>query len=139
MVSTVVPFLIEIGFYLHPWIGIDAVTLTPEMAQAAGMPSSVRGVLIYHLVSDNPADESGLLSGTTTDQYGNIRAGDVIIGVNGNPVNTIEDLFYYLENEAIPFESVVLNVNDHGAIEDVVIEEVSYKIAADVFYCLTCI
>jgi S1-C subfamily serine protease len=137
MISRVVLSLIENGGYLHPWIGIDAVTLTPEMAAAAGMPPSVRGVLIYHLVSDNPADQSGSLSGTTTDEYGNIRAGDVIVGVNGNTVTTIEDLFYYLEKEAIPFEPVVLNVNDHGAIEDVTVL-VSYKIPADVFYCMTC-
>ena len=32
MISTVVPSLIENGAYLHPWIGIDAVTVTPEMA-----------------------------------------------------------------------------------------------------------
>lgn len=137
MISRVVPSLIQNGGYLHPWIGIDAVTLTPEMAAAAEMPPTVRGVLIYHLVSDNPADQSGSLSGTVTDEYGNIRAGDVIIGVNGNPVTTIEDLFYYLEKEAIPFEPVVLNVNDHGAIEDVNVL-VSYKIPADVSYCLTC-
>jgi S1-C subfamily serine protease len=137
MISTVVPSLIENGYYLHPWIGIDPLTLTPEMAAAAGMPSTVRGILIYHLVSDNPADQSGRLSGTSTDQYGNIRAGDVIVGVNGNTVSTIEDLFYYLEKEAIPFEPVVLNVNDHGVIEDVSVE-VSYKITDDVFYCLTC-
>jgi hypothetical protein len=37
MISSVIPWLIEDRFYLHPWIGIDAVTLTPEMAQAAGM------------------------------------------------------------------------------------------------------
>ena len=50
----------------------------------------------------------------------------------------MEDLFYYLEKEAVPFQPVVLNVNDHGAIEDVVIGEVSYKLPSDVFYCLTC-
>jgi S1-C subfamily serine protease len=137
IISSVVPWLIEDGFYLHPWIGIDPITLTPEMAAAAGIPPSVRGVLIYHLISDNPADQSRRLSGTITDQYGNIRAGDVIVGVNGNPVTTIEDLFYYLEKEAIPFQPVVLDVNDHGAIEHVTVS-VSYKIPSDVFYCLTC-
>jgi S1-C subfamily serine protease len=137
MILRVVPSLIENGGYLHPWIGIDAVTLTPEMAAAAGMPPNIRGVLLYHLVSDNPADQSGRLSGTTTDQYGNIRAGDVIVGVNSNNVTTIEDLFYYLEKEGIPFEPVVLNVNDHGVIEDVTVL-VSYKIPSDVFYCMTC-
>ena len=36
MISTVVPSLIENGAYLHPWIGIDAVTVTPEMATLLG-------------------------------------------------------------------------------------------------------
>lgn len=137
MISSVVPWLIEDGFYLHPWIGIDAITLTPEMAQAAGMPSSVRGVLLYRLVSDGPADQAEYLSGTTTDEYGRIRAGDVIVGVDGNNVTTLEELFYYLEKEAVPFEPVLLSVNDHGAIEDNAVM-VSYKIPSDIFYCLTC-
>lgn len=138
IISSVVPWLIEDGFYLHPWIGIDAVTLTPEMAQAAGMPSSVRGVLIYRLVSDGPADQAEYLSGTTTDEYGRIRAGDVIVGVSGNNVSTLEELFYYVEKEAIPFEPLLLSVNDHGAIENIAVM-VSYKIPTDIFYCLTCI
>jgi S1-C subfamily serine protease len=137
IISRIVPWLILDGFYLHPWIGIDAITLTPEMSQAAGMPSSVRGVLIYHLVSDGPADQAEYLSGTATDEYGRIHAGDVIVGVNGNNVTTLEDLFYYLEKEAVPFEPVLLSVNDHGAIEDIAVT-VSYKIPTDVFYCLTC-
>jgi S1-C subfamily serine protease len=137
MISSVVPWLIEDGFYLHPWVGIDGVTLTPEMAQAAGMPSSIRGVLIYRLVSDGPADQAEYLSGTTTDEYGRIHAGDVIVGINGNSVTTLEDLFYHLEKEAIPFEPILLSVNDHGAIEDIAVF-VSYKIPMDVFYCLTC-
>lgn len=136
IITRIVPSLIETGDYLHPWIGIDAVTLTPEMAGAAGLPSNIRGVLIYRLVVDNPADESGL-SGTTIDQYGNIRPGDVIVGVNGNVVATIEDLFYQLEKEAIPFEEIILNVDDHGVVEDVPILA-SYKIYDDIFYCLTC-
>lgn len=138
MISSVVPWLIEDGFYLHPWIGIDAITLTPEMAQAAGMPSSIRGILIYRLVSDGPADKAEYLSGTTTDEYGRIRAGDVIVGINGNNVTTLEELFYYLEKEAIPFEPILLSVNDHGAIEDIAVM-VSYKIPTDIFYCLTCL
>jgi S1-C subfamily serine protease len=136
-ISKIVPSLIEIGNYAHPWIGIEPVTLTPEMSAAIGIPSSVRGVLIYHLVSDDPADRSRRLSGTVTDQYGNIRAGDIIVGVNGNPVAAKEDLFYYLEKEAIPFQPVILDVNDHGAVEHVSVL-VSYKIPEDAFYCLTC-
>ena len=93
MISNVVPWLIEDGFYLHPWIGIDAIALTPGMAEAAGMPSSVRGVLVYRLVSDGRADESEYISGTTTDEYGRTRAGDAIVGISGNNVTTLQELF----------------------------------------------
>jgi S1-C subfamily serine protease len=138
MISNVVAWLIEDGVDLHPWISIDALTLTPDMAQAAGMPSSVRGILIYRLVSDGPADQAEYLSGTTTDESGNILcAGDVIVCVNGNNVTILEHLFYYLEKEPFPFEPVLLGVNDHGAIEDIGVM-VSYKILTDVFQCLTC-
>jgi hypothetical protein len=75
---------------------------------------------------------------TTTDEYGRIRPGDVIIGINGISVTTLEELFYHLEKEAIPFEPILLSVNDHGAIKDIAVF-VLYKIPTDVFYCLTCI
>jgi S1-C subfamily serine protease len=68
ILSSVLPWLIEDGFYLHPWIGIDGVMLAPEMAKAAGMPSGIRGVLICCLVSDGPSDQAKCLSGTTTDE-----------------------------------------------------------------------
>jgi S1-C subfamily serine protease len=42
MMSSVVPWLIEDGVYLHPWIGIDSHTLTQDMAQAAGASSNLR-------------------------------------------------------------------------------------------------
>jgi hypothetical protein len=46
--------------------------------------------------------------------------------------------FYYVEKEAIPFEPLLLSVNDHGAIEDIAVM-ISYKIPSDIFCCLTCI
>lgn len=69
--------------------------------------------MIYRLVSDGPANQAEYLSGTTTDEYGRIRAGDVIVGANGNDVTTLEELFYYLEKYSIPFEPVLLSVDGH--------------------------
>jgi hypothetical protein len=51
------------------------------------------GVSIYRLVSDESTDQAGYLSGSTTDEYGNIQAGDVIVGANGNNVTTLQVLF----------------------------------------------
>jgi 2-alkenal reductase len=42
MISSVVPWLIEDGVYLHPWIGIDSHTLTQDMAQPTGVSSNLR-------------------------------------------------------------------------------------------------
>jgi len=100
MISNLVPWLIEDGFYLHPWIAFDAIALTPGMAEAAGMPSSVRGVLVNRLICDGRAYESEYISGTITYEYGRTCAGDVIVGNSGKNVTTLQELFYYLEKEA---------------------------------------
>lgn len=62
-----------------------------------------------------------LLKVTVLDEYGRIRAGDVIVGINGNSVSTLEELFYHLEKQAIPFEPILLGLNDHGAIEGIAV------------------
>jgi hypothetical protein len=72
-----------------------------------------------------------------TDEYARIRAGDVIVGINGNSVTTLEDLFYHIEKEAIPFEPMLFSVTNQDVIEDIAVF-VSYKIPTDVFYWLTC-
>jgi len=58
----------------RPWFGATASTITSEVAQGLGMDKP-NGVLISGIYSGGPADKAGL------------RAGDVVLAVDGREVN----------------------------------------------------
>jgi hypothetical protein len=58
------------------WIGLEAVPLTPQLAQANGIPQNITGVLI---------DEVTLLAAAS-----GVYAGDVLNAVNDAPVNDLQ-------------------------------------------------
>jgi serine protease Do len=63
---------------VHPaWIGAVTATLTPEEAKRRGHDTQ-RGALIVRVFADSPAETAGL------------RAGDIITGVAGKPVDSRE-------------------------------------------------
>ena len=71
----------------HPYVGVQMITLTPELAQRNNNdPNStflipeVAGVLVMQVIENTPAAQAG------------IRRGDVIISVNEQPIKTAEDL-----------------------------------------------
>ncbi len=61
-------------------LGVAVVPLTPETAERAGLPKGARGVLVQQVNPDGRAAGAG------------IEAGDVIIEVNRQPVQTVEEL-----------------------------------------------
>jgi len=54
--------IIEQGHVVRGWLGIEAQDLTPQLAETFGA-GNVSGVLIAGVLSDGPADKSGLLPG----------------------------------------------------------------------------
>ncbi len=88
--------LIASGKVEHPFLGIQMVTLTPEVKQEINSnPNSGlsvyedKGVLVVRVVPDSPADKAGL------------RAGDVIGQVNGQPVEDADALQQAVENSGV--------------------------------------
>jgi S1-C subfamily serine protease len=88
--------LITKGQVEHPYLGVQMVTLTPEVKQKLEIESNGqiqlpadRGVLIIRVVRDSPAATAGL------------RAGDVIQAVNNQPVNTTEQVQQLLEKSSV--------------------------------------
>jgi S1-C subfamily serine protease len=81
------------------WLGIQGLTLTPEIAEAAGLPAGQEGVLVAEVIRNTPADEAGLRGG---DQVIDINGqqiqvgGDVILAAEGEPVRGFEDLRGFL-------------------------------------------
>ena len=79
MARAVMDQLLRYGEVRRGRIGIVIQDVTPELAEALDLPAP-RGAIISQVESGSPAEEVGL------------RAGDVIIGVDGAPIENAADL-----------------------------------------------
>ena len=77
--KTITDTLIRDGKVRRGWLGVSIQNVTPEAAEAQGLGDR-RGAQVADVQSSSPASEAG------------IRRGDVILGVNGNEVNSSRDL-----------------------------------------------
>lgn len=71
------------GKVVRPWLGITAQPVTSEIADSLGL-SSPQGVIVQALHAESPVAKAG------------IAVGDVILTLDGNPINGPEDLQYRL-------------------------------------------
>jgi len=84
------------GKVAHPYLGVQMVTLTPELARqnntdpnAAVEIPEVSGVLVVRVVPNSPAATAG------------VRRGDVILQVDGEPITTAEQLQGVVEDSRL--------------------------------------
>jgi len=105
-VRRVVPELIARGYYPHPWLGTQMLPLTPSTTKAfrdAGMNVPVdAGLLVIEAVKGASADKAGIRGGSRVVRIGRYQIpldGDIIIAINGEPVNDFQTLTVYLETE----------------------------------------
>lgn len=84
------------GKVTHPYLGVQMVTLTPELARqnntdpnAAVEIPEVSGVLVVRVVPNSPAATAG------------VRRGDVILQVDGQPITTAEQLQSVVEDSRL--------------------------------------
>jgi 2-alkenal reductase len=102
-------------------LGITGVTVTPQIAQAMNLRSSVAGVLVEAIQPGGPADQAGLIASTTTVTLSGQQikiGGDIILGVDGVPVPTLDDLTALLQ-QAQPGVTVTLQVLRNGQVGSV--------------------
>lgn len=88
--------LIATGRVDHPYLGIQMVTLTPDLKQQINQdPNSNftiredRGVIVAQIMRNSPAAKAGL------------RPGDVIQRINGQPVNTADEVQQFVEKSSV--------------------------------------
>ncbi|NWF58866.1 MAG: trypsin-like peptidase domain-containing protein [Fischerella sp.] len=84
------------GKVAHPYLGVQMVTLTPQLAKESNSdPNSqflipeVNGVLVMRVIPNSPAANAG------------IRRGDVITQVDGQPIASAEQLQNLVEDSRI--------------------------------------
>jgi S1-C subfamily serine protease len=105
--------LLETGTYEHPWLGISGYNLTPELAEAMGIDNNTRGTLVASVVENGPADEAGLHESTSTVVINGAPyeiGGDIIIGIDGQAMESFYELQVYLTRNTKPGDTVTLNI-----------------------------
>ncbi len=114
IVNKVAPQLISTGKAGHSYLGISGATLTPDVISALNLPAGQQGVLVATVLQGGPAGSAGL-QGATVDANGTpTAAGDIITGINGQPITRMEALISYLANNTEPGQSVTLTVLRNG-------------------------
>jgi len=115
-VARVVPELIAKGRYDHPWLGITAYEITPDLARALELPTS-RGLLIAQVQPGAAAHAAGVRGAT---QQMRVRGGYLLIGgdiltaVDEQPIATRDQLTIYLENNKRVGDPVTLSLIRDG-------------------------
>jgi len=120
-VRRVVPELIARGYYPHPWLGAEMLTLTPATAKVlreAGMNVPVdSGLLVITTVRGSPADKAGIRGGSRVVRIGRYQVsldGDIITAINGEPIKDYQDLTVYLETKTTVGDTVQLTIIRDG-------------------------
>ncbi len=97
-------------------LGITAIALTAQIAQAMNLPANQQGVLIEQINSGSPADKAGLRGSyiplTVTGQQ-ILIGGDVITAIDNQTVAQPSDVRNYLA-QAQPGQQINLNLLRNG-------------------------
>jgi len=97
----IVPDLMEYGFVQRGWIDIDPIPLFPSLVRYANLPVA-QGVLVSRVEPGGNAAVAGLRGGSPKKAVRSgdsiiYLGGDIIIGINDEPVASIGDFYAALE------------------------------------------
>ncbi len=96
----VAPGLIENGKYDYPYLGISSLNESfwnLKTLEALGLNPNASGAYITDVVRNGPADRAGLRGGQSESAIpGLLTGGDLIIAIDGFPVDRYDDLISYL-------------------------------------------
>ncbi len=94
--------------------GIGFQQMNPQLSRQLGVN---KGVLIHRILRGTPAEKAGLRATYQTNQ-GRVHLGDVIVGVNGHPVEDYDDLYNVLSELKVG-QRVNLKIRRDGQLKSV--------------------
>jgi S1-C subfamily serine protease len=100
IVRRVVPTLIKAGAFQWSWLGIEGTSVDLFIKQANNL-SVDKGAYIVQVVSGGPAEQAGLQGGADMVKVDGLdvpTGGDVIVDVDGTPINNYADLLTMIAN-----------------------------------------
>jgi 2-alkenal reductase len=92
------------GQHHQPWLGIQGLSITPDIVGDLGLSSDQTGVLVESVRSNSPAAQAGLQGGTksvTINGQDVMTGGDVITAVDGQAVTGMNDLLGTLQQSKV--------------------------------------
>ncbi|HXH29920.1 MAG TPA: trypsin-like peptidase domain-containing protein [Bacteriovoracaceae bacterium] len=95
-IKSIVPQLIQHGKVIRPGLGIGIV---PDSMRRRIMNDD-RGLIISYIDERGSAAKAGL-KGMTQDRYGRTYLGDIILSVDGQDVNSLDDIYQVLDKKKI--------------------------------------
>ncbi len=108
-VRRVVPKLIEEGRYIYAYMGVQIQSLNLNIQENLDLALS-KGAYVTGVTADGPADDAGLIPAQGNDG----RGGDLIVAIDGSPVQDTEELISYLVFNAEVGQTVELTVVRDG-------------------------
>ena len=104
--------LIEDGRVAYAYVGVTTADLTPTLAKRFGYPVE-RGAVVERIAAGSPGFKAGLRCGREQEEFRGIifeRGGDVIVGIDGRPVRSADDLVRIVSERLEPGQHVTFQV-----------------------------
>lgn len=124
-IRRVLPDLLTLGRYRHPWLGIRyAYAITPGLAETLKLPVS-QGLLLVQMYDRAPLIAAGARGAQSEAIIGNQRVytgGDILLAVDGHQVGRLEDLQVLLEDNYRVGDSVTVTLLREGREFDAQLE-----------------
>ncbi len=105
-VKRIVAELTQYGKVRPAWVGVDVITLTPELARAAGWDRTY-GALVSNVEAGSPAQAAGVLRGDIVVQVGSSQiesAEDFMVRMKSYPVKTPLSLSLVREGKVVSLQ-----------------------------------
>jgi 2-alkenal reductase len=90
-IRRIVPRLIQEGEYIYSYMGVQIQSLNLNLQELYDLPR-FNGAYVTDVTSNSPAENAGLIPASDS----NGQDGDLIIAVDGQPIQDTEELIAYL-------------------------------------------
>jgi S1-C subfamily serine protease len=107
----------------QPWLGIQGLSITPDIAPELDLALNQTGVLVESVRSNSPAEQAGLKGGSKAVTIGGqevMTGGDVITAIDGQTVTSMDDLLGTLQQSKVD-QKVTLTIVRDGQQQDVAV------------------
>jgi S1-C subfamily serine protease len=119
------PDLLSVGRYRHPWLGVRyAYNITPGLAEVLKLPTNT-GLLLVQLYGGSPLAGAGVQGAQRQDIIGNQRVytgGDILVAADGQAISNLDQLEALLERNYRVGDSVTLTLIREGQTAEVTVE-----------------